>query len=266
MEARAIQGLFERLAVEAGAAILAIRADGFDVVKKACGSPVTLADEAAESLILAGLSAELPDIPVVAEEAVAAGRSPDISGSRFILVDPLDGTKEFVKGSDEFTVNIALIEDGIPVIGVVYAPAKNRLWAGGPDGATVVAFDEDGRPVRSVARCRNPDVVVGVVASASHRTPETDAFIARYPGAETISIGSSLKFCLLAEGRADLYPRFGPTMEWDTAGGDAVLRAAGGVTITTDGLPLVYGKIAQETGNNFANGFFVSASSPKLLR
>lgn len=266
MDHRAIQALFESLAVEAGAAIMAIRAQGFDVANKECGSPVTLADEAAEAIILAGLAAQYPELPVVAEESIAAGRQPDISGGRFILVDPLDGTKEFIKGSDEFTVNIALVEDGMPVVGVVYAPAQARIWAGGPDGASVadIAAGDVGR--RIAMRCRACAAELDVVASASHRTPETEAFIARYPGASTVSVGSSLKFCLLAEGKADLYPRFGRTMEWDTAAGDAVLRAAGGLTVNPDGATFVYGKTAQAQDSDFANGWFIATSTRALLR
>ncbi len=267
MQSEFVLRLFERLAVEAGQAILAVRTRGLDVERKQDDSPVTEADRAAEAIILKGLAAEMPDVPVIAEEAMAAGRQPDISGGRFILVDPLDGTREFIKGSGDFTVNIAVIEDGRPMIGVVLAPARGLLWMGAPEGAALATVEMESGQVRerrSIA-CQPPATPLRVVASASHRTPETDRFIAGYPGAQTVSVGSSLKFCLLAEGEADLYPRFGRTMEWDTAAGDAVLRAAGGLIRTPQGEPFVYGKIGQRDDSDFANGWFVCASTADLL-
>jgi 3'(2'), 5'-bisphosphate nucleotidase len=180
----------------------------------------------------------------VAEEEVADGKVPAALGSAFILVDPLDGTKEFVGRKGDFTVNIALVRDGAPSIGAVYAPARNTLYAGRPGEATVAELSPDGvvlsrRPMAARAAA-NPR---RIVASRSHRTPETDSFIDRYPGAETVSVGSSLKFCLLANGEADLYPRFGRTMEWDTAAPHAVLEAAGGrIRLLDGGGPLTYRK------------------------
>ncbi len=242
-----IRALFEALALPAGRRILEVRAGGFATELKQDESPVTAADREAEQIILEGLRRELPDIPVVAEEEAAGGAEYGPTPREFILVDPLDGTREFVNGNGDFTVNIALIRDGAPVVGVVYAPVSRKLYAGAQGRAELVVSSEDhhalGRqPIRTRAVPQNPVIV----ASRSHRTPETDAFIARYPGADLVSVGSSLKFCLLAAGEADIYPRCGPTMQWDTAAGDAVLRAAGGMTTTFEGAPLVYGFVQAE--------------------
>lgn len=257
----AILDLFERLALDAGRAIMEVYDNGFEAALKTDESPVTPADNAAEAVILAGLREALPDIPVVAEEEAAAGRLPQLDGD-FILVDPLDGTKEFIARRGDFTVNIALVRDGIPTVGVVYAPAKGQLYSGMPGGATVAAVDAG-----YTVTAREPMEVapVGetmrVVASLSHRTPETDDFIAKYEGAKTVNIGSSLKFCLLASGEADIYPRFGPTMEWDTAAGDAVLRAAGGHVRCLDGEPLRYGKRNRADMKDFLNPFFIAEAT-----
>jgi len=243
-------------AQRAGGAIMAIHAKGFAVRDKADASPVTAADEAAEKIILADLAELAPDIPVVAEESVAGGRIPAVA-DRFFLVDPLDGTKEFIGQRDEFTVNIALIENGEPVLGVVLAPARRELFWGDVRAARAGHIDAEpdgtmpllGTPLR--ARPVPRDGLIAV-ASRSHRSPETDAFLANYPVGEFRSIGSSLKFCLLAAGQADLYPRLGPTMEWDTAAGHAVLAAAGGSVTTLEGAPFRYGK------PHFRNGNFVA--------
>lgn len=264
-----ILALFERLALEAGRAILAVRASGADVDFKDDKSPVTTADRAAELIILTGLSEVLPEVPVVAEESVAGGHRPNVACGRFILVDPLDGTKEFIKGAADFTVNIALVRQGVPTIGVVYAPAKGTMWSGGPSGASRVEVGDATRAtssegsVRTTITCRQPHKPISIVASKSHRTAETDEFLSRHPGAHCVSVGSSLKFCLVAEGQADLYPRFGRTMEWDTAAGDAILRAAGGVTTHIDGTPFTYGKIAQSHDDDFANGWFIAYGAKK---
>lgn len=257
------------LALEAGRAILDVRAAGAEAEWKADGSPVTEADARAEAIILAGLERAAPGVPVVAEESVAAGRVP-AAARQFFLVDPLDGTKEFLRAGDdnrgEFTVNIALVRDGAPIAGVVHAPAIDRLWAAGPGGAWAADVDADGRlgaPAPIAVRPRATDRCVAV-ASRSHRTPETDAYLALYPVTDFRSAGSSLKFCLVAEGAADLYPRLGRTMEWDTAAGDAVLRAAGGLTTTLDGAPLVYGKRDQADDADFANPHFVARGDLEL--
>ncbi|HLO79189.1 MAG TPA: 3'(2'),5'-bisphosphate nucleotidase CysQ [Magnetospirillum sp.] len=228
----------ERLARLAGAAIMQVYATDFSVERKGDDSPVTEADQKAEALILPGLRAATPHIPIVAEEEAAAGRIPDV-GDTFWLVDPLDGTKEFIKKNGEFTVNIGLIANGRPVVGVVYAPALNILWAG--VGNTAWRQDDAGRVAIS---CRQPPPRGAVVLdSRSHRAPERlTAFLAELPEARLENAGSSLKFCKVADASADFYPRFGPTSEWDTAAGHAVLSAAGGEVVTWDGKPLAYGK------------------------
>jgi 3'(2'), 5'-bisphosphate nucleotidase len=223
----------------AGDEVMRVYAGDFRVRGKADASPVTDADEAAESVIVPVLQRLTPDVPVVAEEAVAAGHCPLVA-ERFWLVDPLDGTREFVQRNGEFTVNVALIEHGVPVLGVVLAPAQGRLFAGVPGEAAFVEEAGARRPLR----CREaPAEGWVVVASRSHG--DADA-VARFLGgcrvASTMFQGSSLKLCLLAEGRADLYPRLGPTMEWDIAAGHAVLAAAGGAVVDLAGRPLRYGK------------------------
>lgn len=252
-----IRDLFEALALTAGQRILEVRDGGCVAEFKQDELPVTAADREAEQIILEGLRTELPNIPVVAEEEAAAGCGYVSTPAEFILVDPLDGTREFVSGRDDFTVNIALVRNGVPVIGVVYAPVSRKLWSGVDHLAELVEIDARHTPLRreaiSTREAASPPLIV---ASKSHRTPETDALIAHYPGAQLVSVGSSLKFCLLAEGEADLYPRCGPTMQWDTAAGDAVLRAAGGMTTTFDGAPLTYG--LKPTGKQFLNPFFLA--------
>lgn len=256
---KAILDLFEQLALDAGRAVMAVYATDFAAATKADASPVTAADQAAEAIILARLRKDLPGVPCVAEEEVAAGRVPDIGNGPFILVDPLDGTREFISRNGDFTVNIALVKDGVPVIGVVYAPARDMLYGGRP-GAAYAIPTADGRIAgeRRPIRVRTPRAPLAIVASRSHLTPETAEFIERFPGAETVSVGSSLKFCLLASGEADLYPRFGRTMEWDTAAGDAVLRAAGGRVRRPDGSAFLYGKRNQADDADFANPHFVA--------
>jgi 3'(2'), 5'-bisphosphate nucleotidase len=247
-------------ALAAGEEILRIRDLGFAVHHKPDASPVTAADQAAEALILARLARLLPDVPVVAEEAVAGGGEAR-TGERFFLVDPLDGTREFVDGRDEFTVNIALVEQGSPVLGVVVAPALGRSFAG--DVHAAVAFEArrggtgagsvERRPLR--VRRPQPGRLVAV-ASRSHASAQTERWLVAQGVTDRVSIGSSLKFCLLAAGEADVYPRFGPTMEWDTAAGHAVLVAAGGAVLDPDGAPLAYGK------PGFRNTDFVATAQP----
>ena len=229
-----------RIALEAGDAIMAVYRTEFAVEDKSDASPVTEADRRAEAIILEGL-ARLPGpaFPVVAEEEVAAGRMPDVGAGPFWLVDPLDGTKQFVKRQGEFTVNIALIEDGLPVLGVVHAPAIAATYWASPLGAFAAT---DGAGPRPIACRPTPAKGLIAVASRSHRNQATDDFLARYDIAQAISSGSSIKFCLVACGRADLYPRTGRTMEWDTAAGHAVVRYAGGTVTDLAGNPLRYGK------------------------
>jgi 3'(2'),5'-bisphosphate nucleotidase len=250
-------------ALAAGAAILKVYAcEDFAARVKLDGSPVTDADAEAEAVILAALARIAPGVPVIAEEAVAAGHAPPI-GRRFFLVDPLDGTKEFLNRNGDFTVNIALIEDGAPVLGVVYAPAYGEVFVGeAGHGARRAKLEGERLGLWSAIQVRPPPAGgVDVVASRSHLSIETRAFIDRFRVAELVSAGSSLKFCRVAEGRADLYPRLSRTMEWDTAAGDAVLRAAGGCVRTLDGAPLAYGKRGQADDADFANPWFV-ASGP----
>lgn len=224
---------------EAGEAIRAIRRRGFDVEQKGDLSPVTEADRAAEAILLAALAQVAPGVPVVAEEEVAAGRVPDV-GDAFFLVDPLDGTREFVRGGDDYTVNIGLVIDRSPVLGLVLAPEQRRLWAGAVGGE---AWAEEEGGSRQSLRVRAPGDRLTVVASKSHMNEATRTFLAAaLPDAELVSVGSSLKFCLLAEGSADYYPRLSPTSEWDTAAGHAVLLAAGGWVDDLDGAPLSYAK------------------------
>lgn len=233
-----IDGLLA-LARRAGEATLRYYRADTEVRSKGDASPVTAADEVAEAIILETLGRLYPQIPVVAEESVAAGRVPEVGGGPFWLVDPLDGTKEFLTQNGEFTVNIALVEDRRPVAGVVVAPAFGTAWTG-MRGRGAHRHEPHGTSRISVRRADPARLVA--VASRSHRDAETDAWLSRHGIADTVPAGSSLKFCTVAEGRADVYPRFGPTMEWDTAAGQAVLEAAGGRVLTVSGEPLVYAK------------------------
>ncbi|MEK8050137.1 3'(2'),5'-bisphosphate nucleotidase CysQ [Ideonella sp. DXS22W] len=248
----------EALTREAGRVVMAIYATPFEVQGKADASPVTLADQQAEQVITEGLRALTPDLPIVAEEAMAAGASPDLAagGGRFWLVDPLDGTREFVQRNGEFTVNIALIERGVPVLGVVLAPAldegRGRLWSG-VVGQGAWVSDAQGR--RTMACRAVPEPGLTVLGSRSHGDAAAlDAYLAGRQVAEVKAAGSSLKLCLIAEGCADLYPRFGRTMEWDIAAGHAVLAAAGGRVCTLEGAPLAYGKPGFENPHFVAEG------------
>ena len=239
MDDRALLALATELATQAGAAILAIRARGFDIQRKEDFSVVTEADHAAEAIIVAGLRAACPEIPVIAEEEVAGGRITAASG-QFWLVDPLDGTREFSNGSPDFAVNIGLVRDGCPVLGVVGVPAAGEMYSG-------IVGQGAWRSVGGVqteihARVPPPEGLT-VLASRHHGdTAQLDAFLRDYRIDKIINFGSSLKFCRVAEGIADLYPRFGRTMEWDTCSPQAVLEAAGGSVRTLDGKPLRYGK------------------------
>jgi 3'(2'), 5'-bisphosphate nucleotidase len=252
------------LASEAGDVVWDHFTGACDHQLKSDASPVTAADRDGERIILAGLARIASEIPVVAEEEAAAGRVPKV-GSIFFLVDPLDGTKEFIKKGTDFTVNIGLIEDNVPTLGVVYAPARDRLYwgdtkAGGAFVASRTPYGQIGvaAPIAVRACQQRPRAV----ASSSHNTPETEAWLAASDAAERVGIGSSLKFLLVACGEADVYPRPAPTMEWDTAAGDAILRAAGGRVFDLDGEPLRYGK------PRFFNPGFVATGpfEPRPLR
>lgn len=253
--ARLLDDLAEA-AREAGEAILEVVRQGFDVESKRDSSPVTEADRAAELIILGALARAAPGVPVIAEEEVAAGRIP-AHGDTYFLVDPLDGTKEFVRGGDDYTVNIGLIEDGRPQMGVVFAPATGRLH-GGVVGAGAW-LDHGGGRQTIHTRCR-PDQITAV-ASKSHLNQLTIDYLQQaVGGCGYVAVGSSLKFCIVAEGQADIYPRASPTSEWDTAAGHAVLLAAGGLVDGPDGQPLRYGKPA------FLNRAFVATSGWKPPR
>lgn len=249
------------IVAEAGARIEAVRARPHLTATKEDGSPLTEADWAAEAVIAAGLAKVAPGLPVVSEEDLARPAPPP--GATFLLVDPLDGTREFVGPTGEFTVNIALVADRVPVCGVVYAPALGRIWQGlAGHGATTGALTPGAdpaaiawRPIRARPR---PARGLVAVASRSHSDVQTETFLMRLGVAERRSIGSSLKFCLVAEGAADVYPRFGETFEWDTAAGQAVLEAAGGRVCMPDGQPFLYGKTAAA----FRNGPFVAWGAP----
>jgi 3'(2'), 5'-bisphosphate nucleotidase len=246
-------------ALRAGRAIMEIYQAGFSVEIKTDRSPVTEADRRAEALILADLAGFAPAVPVISEEAGAPAAGKPVP-ERFFLVDPLDGTREFINRNGEFTVNIALIEAGRPALGVVLAPAVNRLFVGCgqghafelPAGSEKEALDRASwRPIAT--RPAKPGSL-RALASRSHRDAQTDAFLARIAAKSTVSAGSSLKFCLIACGDADVYPRLGRTMEWDTAAGQAVLEAAGGAVLTLEGEPLGYGK----SRSGYANPPFVA--------
>jgi 3'(2'),5'-bisphosphate nucleotidase len=251
------------LAEEAGRATMAIYAGEQGVRVKSDGSPVTAADLASEAIIAAGLSRLAPDIPAISEEAAAQGRIPAVA-ERFFLVDPLDGTKEFIARNGEFTVNIALIEAGVPTLGVICAPALGRLYAG---AAGLGAWRRDGDgPRRPIATRAAPERLV-VVGSRSHAGPETHAWLARLAVERFTPAGSSLKFCLVASGEADLYPRVGRTMAWDTAAGEAILRAAGGCVTGLDGAPFDYRAICAATRpETCENAAFVAWGDPAVMR
>ena len=237
------------LALEAGACIMEIYGkDDFSVKIKPDNSPVTEADEAADKLIFAGLSKAFPDIAIVTEEQ---SDSHSVTAQRFFIVDPLDGTKEFVHRRGDFTVNIALVENGVPVLGVVYAPAKSRLFYTDKSGRSQEEMTDG--TVQPISVAAPDQSALTVVASKSHRDQATDDYIAKYSVGEFRSAGSSLKFCLVATGEADIYPRLGRTMEWDTAAGHAVLRGAGGCVVRFDThQSLTYGKPIYE------NPFFIA--------
>lgn len=245
------------LAREAAAAILEVYEGAFDVEHKADASPLTAADLAAHRCIVAGLARLAPDIPVLSEEAAeetttAARRS----WRRLWLVDPLDGTREFVKRNGEFTVNIALIDEGVPVFGVIQAPVTGLLWHAQQGRGAFRRVGDAETPISVRTPARSP---LRVAASRSHRDPRTEALMARIGEVETIARGSSLKFCLLAEGDMDVYPRFGPTSEWDTAAGQCILEVAGGSVIDPKGRPLRYNQ-----RDTILNGDFLALGDAAL--
>jgi 3'(2'), 5'-bisphosphate nucleotidase len=255
--------VMRRLALEAGDRIMEIyNSDDFDVKVKSDDSPVTEADEAADALISKGLREAFPDVALVTEEQAAShGQSVET----FLIVDPLDGTKEFIHRRGDFTVNIAYVENGVPLRGVVYAPAKERMFFTRADGVSVEEsgpFDRETPGAMTEIKVSDADNTgLMVVASKSHRDQATDDYIGQYDVKDMTSAGSSLKFCLVATGEADLYPRLGRTMEWDTAAGQAVLQGAGGQVVRFDDhQPLRYGK------DGFANPFFIAHAPGVILK
>jgi len=255
MDFAKLETVMRRLALEAGDVIMEIyNSDDFEVKSKSDDSPVTAADEAADALISAGLRAEFPDVLLVTEEQAD---SHGAQANEFLIVDPLDGTKEFIHRRGDFTVNIAYVVDGTPIRGVVYAPAKGRMFFTRADGSTVEEagpFDKDAMGAVKEIKVSTPDNdALFIVASKSHRDQATEDYINKYKVKDSKSAGSSLKFCLVATGEADLYPRVGRTMEWDTAAGHAVLKGAGGDVVRFDDhTPLTYGKPIYE------NPFFIA--------
>ena len=241
----------------AGDAIMKVYATDFTVDTKDDSSPVTDADKIAETLILRSIREGITDkFPIVSEEAAANGIVPNINRTAFWLVDPLDGTKEFVKHNDEFTVNIALIENTHPVLGIIHVPAKNITYWGSIHGARIQKGEQ---PAEPISCCPFPNNNIRALVSRSHKTTKIDKYLSNFSVTKIISAGSSLKFCLIAEGKADLYPRLGRTMEWDTAAGHAILKFAGGSVKTVEETELVYGK------SNFENPQFIAAG-PGLER
>jgi 3'(2'), 5'-bisphosphate nucleotidase len=247
-------------AIEAGQVIMEIREKKFDVLFKDDNSPVTLADQAAEDIILRDLKKLTPSIPIIAEENTNKKGLVDV-GDVFWLVDPLDGTKEFITDSDEFTVNIALIEYGVPTFGIVYAPALSVLYmTKTPTSAVIRELDKNMiANEKSIMVRKVPYEGITAITSKSHGDETTEDFLQKYNITQRLSKGSSLKFCLLAAGEADFYPRFGPTMEWDTAAGHAILNAAGGHISHLDGTPFHYHK------KDFRNGPFIANAHVELI-
>jgi 3'(2'), 5'-bisphosphate nucleotidase len=262
----AVAILFARLCLAAGPLAMEVfTREDQGARLKSDASPVTEADEAVESFLLCELSRLMLQAPCIAEESAARGETPEQQGA-FILIDPLDGTREFIARRREFTINIALIEQGEPRAGAVYAPALGELWFSSEAAFHVAAepgaaLPQEAQWRRLATRPAPPDGLTAMV-SLSHFNAETAAFLSRLPIKAQMQAGSSLKFCRIAEGLADVYPRFGTTHEWDTAAGDAVLRAAGGAVLTPQGAPLAYGKAAQ----NYCNGPYVACGDRTIAR
>ena len=248
--------LFASIASEAGVRVMEVYNSDFETRTKADYSPVSDADERAEEVILARLQEALPGVPVLAEERASRDGVGEKEWDAFLLVDPVDGTKEFINRRGDFTVNIALICHGVPIAGTVYAPARKEMYFGGASAQLIEEFSpgETLREGRTLATRAYPAEGLTAITSASHLDEQTKAFVAARKIAGQVAIGSSLKFCWVAAGKADVYPRFGPTMEWDTAAGQAVLTAAGGQVIRPDGAPFLYCKGVQ----GFRNGPFIA--------
>ncbi|MDX2479666.1 MAG: 3'(2'),5'-bisphosphate nucleotidase CysQ [Desulfuromusa sp.] len=246
--------ILQEIARNAGDAIMAVYDDNLKVEYKEDKSPLTVADKASHAVIVAGLQKNWPDVPILSEEGLTTPYAERKDWQCFWLVDPLDGTKEFIKRNGEFTVNIALIKSGQPAIGIVYAPALNRLYSGKKNSGAWVQYGiEDPIPIKASGVMSDEGLTV--VMSRSHPSPELEAYLKDIRVKEALPIGSSLKLCVVAEGKADLYPRLGPTMEWDTAAGHAVVEAAGGIVQTPEGQYLLYNK------ENLLNPFFIVKSA-----
>jgi 3'(2'), 5'-bisphosphate nucleotidase len=251
-----VEAVIERVR-EAGRAIMGVYASDFTVEHKDDRSPLTAADRAAHNVLVVGLAALADALPVLSEESAAISWETRKAWTRYWLVDPLDGTREFIKRNGEFTVNVALIDNGVPVFGVVMAPVTEELWWG---GANIGAFrrDRDGADTR-LHSTRPAPARLRVAASRSHLDERTQALLTKLGEHDRLGLGSSLKFCRLAEGQADVYPRFGPTSEWDTAAAQCVLEGAGGCVIDTDGKPL---RCNQKS--SLLNGDFLALGDPAL--
>lgn len=250
--------ILRKTAVEAGQKIMEIKDGKMGITYKDDKSPVTLADQAAEDIILRDLIKISPEIPIVAEESMSAGNIPKVQ-DKFWLVDPLDGTKEFISGGNDFTVNIALIEDGVPTFGIIYAPALGNLYSTKEKSVATIQNVTNGTTIEdekviSVRKAAKDNMTA--LASKSHLDDQTKEFLEKIKAKNTTSAGSSLKFCVVAEGNADIYPRFGPTMEWDIAAGHAILNAAGGKVINPDGTAFAYRKPSYKNGAFIATGDF----------
>jgi 3'(2'), 5'-bisphosphate nucleotidase len=239
-----------KIAKEAGTAILSVYDGEIEVELKDDNSPLTAADKASHEVIIAGLQKHFPEIPILSEEGADIPYEKRKDWSRFWCVDPLDGTKEFIKRNGEFTVNIALIEAGRPVAGVVYVPVQDKMYFGAV-GTGCWVLGAGGKPKQITVRKADQEAGLTVVMSRSHPSPDLEAYLQDIKVAEAMPVGSSLKLCVVAEGLADLYPRLGPTMEWDTAAGHAVVAAAGGTVLQPNGDPLVYNK------KNLLNPYFI---------
>ncbi len=241
------------IAIQAGEAIMEVRSKGFEVEIKSDESPVTQADKASNAVIIRELSEHYPDIPVLSEEEASIDYNKRKNWKEFFLVDPLDGTKEFIKDNGEFCVCIALMRENRPVLGIVYAPTRDTLYAGGPEtGSFVSRGGEELKPIKTVPPAEGEGLVV--VGSRSHPSPDLANYLEKFNVKEMTPAGSAIKFCLVAEGRAHLYPRFNPTMEWDTAAGEAIVTGAGGSMETIEGEPFPYNKEKLKNG-----GFIVRA-------
>jgi 3'(2'), 5'-bisphosphate nucleotidase len=250
----------EALARRAGAAILVVKRGGIHAEAKSDGSPVTEADLAANLVILDGLSTLLPDVPLITEEGDDGLKVLADPDADFLLIDPLDGTREFVSGDPDYTVNIAYVRRGRPVVGIVHMPETGLSWVGDSRTTPSAAWQIDHIGSWQSIQTRTSGEALAVLTSRSHQDPDTEAFLKKVSVSELVRRGSSLKFCLIAAGQGDLYPRFGPTMEWDTAAGDAVLTAAGGAMLDLNGQAFLYGKISE----GCRNPGFMALGDPSL--